>query len=683
MIRIPDIPGLPATKVDMPQINPRAAMAPAAALGQAAQAIAGVGDHFFDSAVRVQKLENARLASQAKTQLYTSYAEHRMAMEREQEPAKRIQATRDFLANYRNSLDTPEMSPAVRAEVLDNFETFAGHAMVRAGEDATRLSARRTEEAFKNEYRAAKENRDREGARKAVSNFSESGYPTPEETKGLEMNVDYEFTYDEWQDIIAEDPLGAEKATRAEAFMTAPGLTEEARATLRAQAGHAANVERAEFLNDWIISGKSATEDELLALRDSGHIDSATHARILTNMREAKNFPHDAQVYGEAYTQIQEYIPDKDTTRAGQAKLRTWLIGLPLPQEDIKVLNDILNERINPNAAGKPKSQIETAFAGLIREQFEAGQWGKFEFDVDDDNDPDTKDVKVRNQAEYEKAWKLREQFAEEWRVELGKMPADVKFEEAYPAYQKLQEKFKNRIPPPTVNISGRKPLAYDPEKIRAASSTAGTFGDQKIMPAGVPYRNAGVSVFGGPNDPADSGTNARGQRTGAGGVEGAAVPEAIVEKLFPGKTEDKDWVAQNVRAVVTTADGAIHTLGWADFGTSEETWKENKRPVLDLTPGAVQQLGGRVTMDEQGNQTGVVGLDTVDFAVVSIDTGGKALSDMTWPQAKAAWYASPVNKGLTVQKLRYSLAALMTAWYEEQGSVLPPRGSVTPTKRR
>src|SRR6478609_6063343 len=112
----------------------------------------------------------------------------------------------------------------------------------------------------------------------------------------------------------------------------------------------------------------------------------------------------------------------------------------------------------------------------------------------------------------------------------------------------------------------------------------------------------ATASVFGGADDPEDNGLSAFGGITGSGGREGVAIPQRVLEQTLGGNKAD--W--SRAGAEVTLSNGQKAVLPIADLGTAERIWERNQGPTLDLTPGAVNQLGGTVLRDRSGNQAGV-----------------------------------------------------------------------------
>lgn len=126
------------------------------------------------------------------------------------------------------------------------------------------------------------------------------------------------------------------------------------------------------------------------------------------------------------------------------------------------------------------------------------------------------------------------------------------------------------------------------------------------------------ATVFGGSRDPADNGLSAFGGRTGPGGREGVAVPEAILRQTLG--NDRKMWEGAPVE--IELADGRKIVQPVADLGTAERIWRKNGGPTLDLTPGAAEALGGRVIYDSRGNMTGVGGVQIRNVRVLTPRAG-------------------------------------------------------------
>lgn len=658
MIRLPEIPGLQPTQINAPQVNPRAAAAPAQQLGTLAESIAGVSEQFHDHAVQLQKIENARILSEKRQQLAQGYADFQIELQKDPDPASRIQKTRDWLTQAKGSMDTENLAPAVRDQLTGHFENFATSAVIRQAEDSSRLAIRRAGLTFQNEMDQAQRTNDRPTAERVIQAARDSGAILPEEADKALRQFDEVSAYNAHQSIIRENPIDAERDLESPDFLKKnPNITPDAYNSLRRQAAQEANNYRADFVNDLIISGKNPTEQDLAEMESRGLLDKSTHARWLTKIREAPVAEIDPAIYEQTYTQIMGYDPKADPSGIGISRLRQWIGSQHLPTKAIQELNDRLTERINPATEKDPANSA--GFASKISTDFNRGDFGKYRFPVDHDNNPATEPIFQINREEYDKAWKLRGQFSEQWRQQLASMPKDPTFDQINTAYEALKKSFQDKKPLPDLQFSKPSPPVFDPQKLyQSTTPPSGTFGGQPVKPAGEPYTGAAATIFGGKNDPADNGRSALGGTTGPGGREGTAIPEKLLSAKFPGK--DKQWISDNVRTVVRDSQGIAHVLPVADYGTAEWVWKRNGRPTLDLTEGAAKQLGGEPVY-QNGKLTGVRGIDALDFSVVSIDTGGADLGSLSWQDAKAAWFQH--NRPQSYQAADNSLLALREAW--------------------
>ena len=160
-----------------------------------------------------------------------------------------------------------------------------------------------------------------------------------------------------------------------------------------------------------------------------------------------------------------------------------------------------------------------------------------------------------------------------------------------------------------------------------AAAEDAALFGGVKI---GNQFRGAVASVFGGSDDPVDNGLSAFGGKTGPGAQEGVALPKKVLEAVVG--SDRSLWPQTKVRI---RRDGKVHEFPVVDLGTAEWVWERAKAPVLDLTEGAAEALGGSVRRNKAGKITGLEGLGNVDFEIVP-PTGASASGDQQLPGASA-----------------------------------------------
>jgi len=678
MIRIPQVPGLQPTAINSPQVDPRAAAVPWQALGNVAESIAGVSEDFHDAARKVQLMENGRIVSEKRQALASNFAALQLDLQKDPDPASRINRTKDFFSKTKGEMETEELPDTVRAELLNHFDNFATEAVIRQGEDSFRLAKTRGLMALDNELNSAIRSGNPNAIDLPLQTARESGFVLPEQEASIRQKYATEFKVQEMLKTIQAKPLEAEKALNGADFAgNHPDLDPATINRLQGEAERTANRFRSDFTNDLIISGANPTPEELKSMESSGQIDKDTHARWITRLRNNSDPVHDPALYEEAYDQVIGYDPAKDASGQSEAAIRSFLATQNLPAAAIKTLNDKLNERIKGGGSDTPKGKLESEFASRIHADFNQGTFGHYRFPLDHDNSPGTAPIMAINSEQYGKSWQLRGEFAEQWRGIMSAMPPNADFTTVSKAYNELKEAYKNKRPTPTLNLSKPVSLDFDPNAT-LQNIQKSTFGGQPVRPPGGTYTGAIPTVFGGKNDPADNGKSAFGGETGDGAKQGTAIPKALLDAKFPGK--DKSWLGKNVRTVVRGADGRSHVLPVVDLGTAEWVWQKNGRPTLDLTEGAARQIGAKPTYDANGKMKGLTGVATVDFTVVSIETS-KPLAGSSWEEAKRDWFAT--NKPRTNEQASNGLIALRQSWHlanaelDEQASVLPPKGSL------
>lgn len=691
MIRIPQVPGLQHTAINSPEVNPRAAAAPAMALGNVAEAIADVSEDFHDAARKVQLMENGRIVSEKRQALASNYATLQLDLQKDPDPASRINRTKDFFSNTKGEMESEDLPDTVRAELLNHFDNFATEAVIRQGEDSYRLAKTRGLMALDNELNAAIRSGNPNAIDLPLRTARESGFVLPEQEDSIRQKYATEFKVQEMLKTIQAKPLEAEKAFKAREEFAAnhPDLDFDTINKLEGEAERTANRFRSDFTNDLIISGTNPTPEELKSMESSGQIDKDTHARWITRLRNNSDPVHDPALYEEAYDQVIGYDPAKDPSGQSEAAIRSFLATQNLPAAAIKTLNDKLNDRIKGEGSDTPKGKLESEFASRIRSDFNQGSFGNYRFPLDHDKNVNTAPIMAINSEQYGKSWQLRGEFAEQWRGIMSTMPTNASFEQVSKAYNQLKDSFKDKRPTPTLNLSKPVSLNFDPNAT-LQNIQKSSFGGQPVRPPGGTYTGAIPTVFGGKKDPGDEGINYLGKPTGKGGIEGTAIPQALLHDKFPdkvtvrdGKIPDaqKQWIDKNVRTVVRGPDGRMHVMPVADLGTAEKVWSDKGRPTLDLTEGAARQIGAKPTYDKNGIMRGLTGVSTVDFSVVSIETS-KPLAGSSWEEAKRDWFAT--SKPRTNEQASNGLIALRQSWHlanaeldQEAAMVLPPKGAL------
>jgi hypothetical protein len=388
-IRLPDTPQLQHTPINAPQANPGVAALPGKALGETATAIAGVAEEFHQGALQVQKLENARQESEMRHGLAEDYAHLQIELQKDPEPASRIERTRAFFDENKGRLSDPNLPPAVQHSLGQHFDRFASSAMIRQGQESSKLAIQRATLALDTEFKAAIEARNPEGVQLAIQTALDSGAILPEHAEKMEQEAGKQFSFRDIRDQADESPLETWKAFQSgEVGKEHPHLDQESMDRLERYSEQKANEFRGDFANDIIISGASLSIDDIKKLEESGQMSKADAARWITKVRSNIGPAADPFTYEETYQDIMEFDPAIDPSGQGLAILRNRIASANLPKEHLKVLNDKLTDRINPTTSKTPKGKLETEFNTRLNSMFTRGEFGEYRFMEDHDNSP-------------------------------------------------------------------------------------------------------------------------------------------------------------------------------------------------------------------------------------------------------------------------------------------------------
>jgi hypothetical protein len=668
-----------------PQASPDTAAATAYAYARMGNTIAQVGEQGMALAGKLKQMDDGAAVVDLFAKMEKDASDFSIGLMTREDTANWPQEWQKRADTWRQEAKKQKLSPGAMAKFEEKFLDWNTRRSIQFETQAATKGIELARGKVANAYQFHMGNQNYEAAETALITAHESGILDSVALEKAKMEIATVREHNNTLADIQDDPIAYAKEHAR------PGPNEDMVEWQKYQnyADQLANRKRSDFYNDLIISGEMPPADELKQLEESGWIDKETHARIVTNQRNGPAV-FDPALYEEAYTQVVEYDPTNDPSGRTEAQLRSWIASQALPKESISKLNEKLNSRLDPSTAGTPLAAHEKDFAAKMMTDFHRGDFGKYRFPVDSDNNPDTPPTFPINAAEYDKAHKVRGQFAEQWRAELKRLPADATFDQVQKSYDALKKSFKERTPSPTLNIGGSAPTQpFDPDKTYQSATPRANFGGQPVLAPGGVYQNAGASVFGGKDDPADSGKNYRGLATGPGGVEGAAVPQKLLAAMFPKNvaivngaipSAQKDWVDANVRVVVRAPNGTMKVLPVADLGTAERIWAKNGRPVLDVTDTPAKELGGQIVY-QNGVKVGLKGLDNLQFSVVSVDAG-KPLTGLSWQDAKTAWFKH--NKPGNMQAADLSLIALREAWNmanaaidDDTAMVLPPKNSI------
>ena len=664
-IRIPDTPALATSRSAPPTMDGRSPIADS--IGNLAKSIGGIADTFAAKAEQIDKVDQADKKLRVQNQFAEQLQKFQQELQKDPDPNSRISKTNAFLDSKKDLLKTEGLSESSRPYIGLWLGDVSSKVKIDAGRDAAILANKRAGLEWKTKADSAQEYGDRPSFDEANKIALDAGILLPEQVDKLNQDFDRTVKYRDLQRQIDQDPHGLLESLDMPDAPQAFGLDTEAIDALRRQASHKKNQHDSDFwdgvLNQTLTNGSpTISKEDLQKLAEEGSISPSQRASYLNAYYGPTEPTYDEGLFSKVHGVIASYDPAKDPTQASLAKLRGDLATVPLPKESLRVLNDQLSGKLK--SPDSPKNRLETDFTRQTANHFDSGRFGSWFALKDTDNNPATAPAKVINAVDYGKALVNRRHFLDAWDSYLKTAPADLPPEEAQKTYDTLFEKIvEDKAPLPDLSIPGSAP-APDFEKelnqlLRPKGSipdrsTSSTFGGQPIQPAGRYYQNARPTVFGGSNDPADNGLSAFGGTTGAGGREGVAIPQNIIAATFPGKS--KAWIAENVKVHVKTDAGTDAVLPVADYGTAEWVWARDKRPVLDLTPGAIQQLGGRATYTSEGKLSGVEGFKTVNFALTT-GKAGTLPPDSPWEDLWKDWFAD--KRPTHPDQIQSGLAAL------------------------
>ena len=681
------------------QASASAAMAPGQALENVGNAIAQTGAMGLNVLERVRKVRDTgtsaafmaqaeeeadrfalSLAKRSDTDAWPQEWKHKADSLREK--AKNLPLSSEGMASLDADLVGWHGKKAIQ------FETQA------VSKELTIGHARITQNLAYNTARVDKASFDRD-----LNHAVEAGIYNPAETEAAQRNFQAQEARIDIERMVTGNPSGFVDMPATEFLKHVSGSTMEMIEPARRMAEKLDNRNKAELWDNILnksIEGDIIPAAELKKLAEEGTISPEQRASYLAAHHRPSPPVFDATLYEDAFSVISRYDSTQDPSGATLAQLRGQLGTLPLPKESLQELSKRLTDRATPpRPEAKKRHRLEGDFQSRTDQHFEDGKFGNwFKWDLPRDTTgnaiPGKEQTKIIRASDWSKALSTKRRFLDQWDAYLENSPEGIDPAEAEKTYQAIFEKVvldsDDALPtggglPPAPravefdDIDGLLGAPDEPPTNSKLPAQSSNFGGVPILPPGRFYQNAKPTVFGGTNDPADNGLSAFGGTTGAGGKEGVAIPHDVLKATFPGK--DKAWFEKNVRVAVRTADGRKAVMPVADLGTAEWVWEKNGRPTLDLTPGALKQLGGSVIYDSAGKITGVRGIENLSFALTTDNAGVEAdLSQMSWGEASASWFKD--KRPTAPEQIASGLAALRRAWNTAQMKEIDPGESIT-----
>jgi hypothetical protein len=129
-------PKLQPTALNMPQVRPEIAAAPARALGAVAEAVSGISDVFARKADQLQRLEDLDLTTKRKSAFEEGYAKQLQKSLSIHDSAERLKVNNQWLAD--NPPPSDGLSLTAAAELKAYYETASSRYRIEAGANAMR-----------------------------------------------------------------------------------------------------------------------------------------------------------------------------------------------------------------------------------------------------------------------------------------------------------------------------------------------------------------------------------------------------------------------------------------------------------------------------------------------------------------------------------------------------------------
>lgn len=387
-------------------------------------------------------------------------------------------------------------------------------------------------------------------------------------------------------------------------------------------------------LADAMAQGDVKTDADIKRIA-ANRLRPAALAEVKSNLKNmqsdawrSENLSQDGVMknFGLLLSEAEKYDKAQDPDGSKYAGL-VFRIKTLMPEELRGEITQPLARKWNPGNGPDVPEPIKGLVRETLRNWFEDGKFGVTKKQVplapeDPGYYPNTKKMKWVDDPPARDAAATRRAQTE---MEMSKWLKENPNASAKEAKEQLLRSSTAALLPGDVSALLRKPPPAPPavDPATRLKEIGMRFGGMRVPPTGelgAPH----LTVFGGPNDPDDNGLSAFGGATGPSGREGVAVPEKILRHFYGG---DKDtW--EQVQVEATMPDGTKQVLPIADLGTAEWVWKKNGQPVMDLTEGAVEQLGGDVIYGKNGTLKGVKGLDGVKFRLLPLNTQNPPFSE-------------------------------------------------------
>ncbi len=206
MIRLPDIPGLQGSPINAPELRAGAVAAPAVALEGFAKQMGEVSAYFHDSAVQVQKIQNAKALADMENQMKMGLSQLEAELEFDQDPESRLSKTQAYASNIQGMAGDGSLPPAVRDQIGSFASDMGTRAVSHEVVQGAKMMKRNFLTALDSQVKEAITSGDVAAAETAINRGVESGALSPEQGQAALKEVQTTVTVNNVYTALDDNP---------------------------------------------------------------------------------------------------------------------------------------------------------------------------------------------------------------------------------------------------------------------------------------------------------------------------------------------------------------------------------------------------------------------------------------------------------------------------------------------
>lgn len=429
-------PALQSTPLNQATPSAQALAGPAQSFGDVARGIAQVGNAFAAQAERVQKLENARLESEARTSITAELSDFEQRMANATDPGMMLPELEKTIERTSAIADNPNLPPVVRDRLLLWHNETASRAKLSTASNAGRLSLKRAGLALQNELDMSVQQGDDAAFEDVLNRGMEAGLLLPEEAQEKRMKFSQTQTYNSLAQEAQADPQAFLDSINTPEFSErAQNLTETNKSQLVRWATKLSNEQKAqtwEQIQIASLEGRILSREELMTMAKEGDITATQAGSYLRTYHGGAAPEFDADIFDNLRDTILSYDPKTDETGERRAIIATELATAALPKEAIGELQKQFAARQQKPEASK--HALATEYHERIKAEWAAEGFGDW---FDQPTEPNAA-RKIRAQ-DYDAALSYRMRFENKFMTWLDQQPDDLDPVEAGKAYDRFK----------------------------------------------------------------------------------------------------------------------------------------------------------------------------------------------------------------------------------------------------